>query len=151
MKKMIIITVSIIGLLVANGFAQMHQGMMGSEQSEEKREYGHPSYSRGTGPGMMGYGGYGMMGPGMMGHMGGMMGPGMMGLGRGYGYGPQGYDPKEYQKFLDETTKLRKELHSKRFEYFEALRNPDTKRDTITNLEKEIGEIQKKIYDKAPQ
>ncbi|RME68499.1 MAG: hypothetical protein D6778_01800 [Nitrospirae bacterium] len=68
------------------------------------------------------------------------MGPGMM----GYGYS------KDYQKFLDETRDLRKALNEKRFEYFEALRNPDTKPETIEKLAKEIYELKKKIYEKSP-
>lgn len=94
---------------------------------------------------MMGGTGYGgmMMGPGMMGGYG--MGPGMMGwsgTNRGYGYD---------QKFLDETRDLRKELHEKRFEYFEALRNPETTPETVTKLEKEITELQQKLHEKAPR
>jgi hypothetical protein len=83
---------------------------------------------------MMGYGtgpGYGM-GPGSGGHMYGWTG---------------GYD----QKFLDETADLRKELHEKKFEYFEATRNPDTTAETITKLEKEISDIQDKLFAKAPR
>ncbi len=119
----------------------------------------------GMGPGMMGYGaypgfGYGMMGctaPGMM------MAPGMMGMmhnmmmgggyGMGYGMGPRmmgyGYS-KEFQKFLDETRQLRRLLNEKRFDYFEALRNPETKPETITKLRKEILDLKNKIYEKAP-
>lgn len=100
-------------------------------------------------------------GPGFWGG-GHMMGPGYGGYGMGYGYGGHmmepgyrghmqeragGYD----QKFLDETAGLRKELHSKRFEYFEAVRNPETKPETITKLEKEIGGLQDKIHEKAPR
>jgi hypothetical protein len=113
------------------------------------------------GPGMMGQGGYGMMGPGMMGQGGyGMMGPGMMGQG-GYGMTGQGmmgygidpgmmweYKAKTYKKFLNDTADLRKELHNKKFEYFEILRNPKTKPETITKFEKEIQELQRKIYKK---
>jgi len=40
------------------------------------------------------------------------------------------------QKFLDETVGLRKELHEKRFDYFEATRNPKTDTETITKLKK---------------
>ncbi len=121
----------------------------------------------GMGPGMMGGGyGYGMgMGPGMMGY--GMMGPpcggygmgqGMMGggygygqgmgpgWGRNYGYGLSG----ECQKYFDETAGMRKELNDKRFNYFEALRNPKTKPEDAGKLEKEIWELQQKIASKAP-
>ena len=64
------------------------------------------------------------------------------GPGGGYGYN---------QEFFEETADLRKELHSKKFEYFEALRNPKTDDDTIAKLEKEIGDIQDKIHEKAPK
>jgi hypothetical protein len=95
------------------------------------------------GPGMMGGqgmmgGGYGM-GPGMMGGQ-GMMGSGMMG-----GYGQS----EECQKFLDETSKERKELYNKRYEYFEAYRNPKTTPETIEKLEKEMQALQGEIYKKA--
>lgn len=80
--------------------------------------------------------GYGMMGPGY--GMGGMMG----------GYGGYGAD---YKKFLDETATLRKQLNEKRFEYFEALRDPNAKPETLTQLEKEIVELENKIYEKAPR
>ncbi len=79
-----------------------------------------------------GYGGYHMMGPNYDGHMRGWTG---------------GYD----QKFLDETTDVRKELNNKQFEYSEAIRNPNTKPETITKLEKEITELQEKLYAKAPR
>ena len=70
-----------------------------------------------------------------------MMGNGMMG-----GY----YQSEECQRFLDETSVLRKELHNKRFEYFEAYRNPKTTPERIVQLEREIFDLQKKIYAKAP-
>ncbi len=110
----------------------------------------------GMGPGMMGgygngYGrGPGMMGPGWGGGYG--MGPGMMGPGWGgrQGYG-QGYgQSEECQKYFDETAGMRKELNNKRFDYYEALRNPKTKPEEVTKLEKEIWELQQKIYSKAP-
>ncbi len=74
------------------------------------------------------------------------MGPGYM-MGWGTYTGPYGYD----QKFLDETRDLRKQLNEKRFEYFEALRNPETPTETITKLQKEITELQQKIFEKAPK
>lgn len=87
------------------------------------------------------------MGPGMMGrgyHMGpGMMGPGMM----GHGYGQS----EACQKFFDETAGLRKDLHNKRYDYFEAIRNPKTTPESIATLEKEIRDLQEKIYSKAPR
>jgi mono/diheme cytochrome c family protein len=98
------------------------------------------------GRGMMGRGmmGGGMMGGGMMG--GGMMSGGMMGGGMMGGYSHS----EECQKFLDETAGLRKELYNKRFEYSEAYRNPKTTAETLVQLEREIYDLQKKIYAKAP-
>ena len=90
-----------------------------------------------------GYGGH-MMGPGYGGHM---TSPGYGGHMRGWGAPTTGAD----QKFLDETADLRKEIHEKRFEYFEARRNPGTTTETLTDLEREIGELQEKLYAKAPR
>ena len=75
------------------------------------------------------------------------------GYGPGYGRGPGwAYNQsEECQKFFDDTAKLRKELHSKRFEYFEAYRNPDTKPDTLAKFDREIRALQEKIYEKAPE
>jgi hypothetical protein len=110
-------------------------------------QYMGPDWRRGRGYGMMG-GGYDM-GPGMMGDYG--MGPGMMG-----GYGPGMMGPgyynrsEECQKFLDESAGLRKEIHDKRFEYMEAVRNPKTTSETDAKLRKEIDELRQEIYKKTP-
>lgn len=69
----------------------------------------------------------------------------------GHGYHGQMMREKGYdQKFLDETAGLRKELHTKKFEYFEAIRNPKTEPATISKLEKEIRELKDKIRASAP-
>lgn len=155
------ILVGILALILSIGvlaFAQgpgmwgggygMGPGMMGGGYG------GGPGWGGGygMGPGMMGGGGYGYgMGPGMMGPGWGGgygMGPGMMGPGWG---GRQGYGlSEECHKYFDETAGLRKELNNKRFEYFEALRNPKAKPEDATKFEKEIWELQQKIYSKAP-
>jgi Spy/CpxP family protein refolding chaperone len=102
------------------------------------------AFAYAQGPGMMG-GGYGMGGYGMGGYgMGGYgMGPGMMG---------QGYNwqSPECQKFHDDTVQLRKQLHEKRFDYFEASRNPKTTGEDLTKIEKEIKDLQENLYLKAP-
>ncbi len=110
--------------------------------------YQGPQGGYGMGPGVRG-GGYGM-GPGMMGQ----------GYGGGYGMGPggggrQGYgqsygQSEECQKYFDESAGKRKELNNKRFEYFEAMRNPKTKPEDATKFEKEIWELQQQIFSKAP-
>ena len=98
------------------------------------------AYAHGSGGGCCGE----MTGPGYGAHM---MGPGYGGHMMGRGGTGNGYD----QKFLDETVEQRRELHNKKFEYFEALRNPETAPETITKLEKEIHELQETIHKKAPR
>ena len=91
-------------------------------------------------------------GPGGGGWGGGHMRGNMMGQGYGghmMGWGGQGAGPDT--KFLDETADLRKDLHEKKFEYFEASRNSGTDTETLVGLEKEIYDIQSKIRDKAPR
>ncbi len=138
MKKMIIASILTIGL--ASGVAFAH--------------------NNGYGPGQMmgGNGNYGMMGPGMMGGGYGM-GPGMMsGYGGGYAdcpgaasFGKDGWNSESQQKFLEETVGLRKELNDKRFDFIEAQRNPNTTREQLATLEKELIDIRTKLQDKADQ
>ena len=95
------------------------------------------AFAHGTG----GWGGGHMMGPGYGNHM---MGNGHM-MGQMGGGGPQD------QKFLDDTADLRKELHNKKFEYFETVRSNDAKPEMISKMEKDIFDIQQKIRDKSPR
>jgi len=121
----------------------MGPGMMGG--------YGHGMQHNmmgggcyGMGPGMMGSYGYGM-GPGMMGSYGYGMGPGMMGY-----YSPEQYDKqfKENQDFLNETREMRKKMHALRFDYAEALRNPETDKKELERLNAEMESIWKLIDEK---
>ena len=146
MKKSIIL--SCLMVILTAGFVYSHgNGWGGGQQGQMK------------GPGMMGGGNSGqMMGPGMMGggYDGQMMGPGMRGGNSGScpcGAGPgQNYQNNDaYQKFMDNTVDLRKELNSKRFEYTEMMRNPNTSREEIASLEKEISNLQQQLRDKARQ
>ena len=151
MRKMFFALAIILVFSVAYGFAQMDegghmmgQGMMGETQKGQTQE-GYPNMmGMGCDEHMMGSGRH-MMG-GMMGQRGGPgghMGCGMMGDMLGYG------SEEEQQKFLDDTTDLRREMHNKKFEISEALRNPDTKRATLLKLQKEMLEIKVKMYEKA--
>ena len=54
------------------------------------------------------------------------------------------------QRFLDETADLRKELHDKRFAYFEAIRDPKTDPADVKKLESELQELQREISLKRP-
>ena len=67
------------------------------------------------------------------------------------GFGRNGWTSEQNQKFLDDTVELRKEMHNKRFEYREALRNPKTTRHQLSKIEKEMIDLRDKIYDKVPQ
>ncbi len=146
MKKSIILSCLIV--ILTAGFVYAHGNDWGGGQQGQMR-----------GPGMMG-GGYGgqMMGPGMMGggYGGQMMGPGTREgnfgscpCGAWFGQNYQNNDA--YHKFMDDTVDLRKELNSKRFEYTEMMRNPNTSREEIASLEKEIFNLQQQLQDKARQ
>jgi len=146
MKKIFVVSIFLVLMTAAGAMAQ-GPGMMWSDPEWNYcpycgREMG-PRGGYGHGPGMMWGGGYGMMHG--YGH-----GPGMMwgDYGRKPGYFHQS---EECQKFLDQNAGLRKELHEKRFEYTEAMRNPKTTRESLAKLEKEIRDLQDKIYSNAPQ
>ncbi len=151
MKRIAIVSVLIVALTAGLGFAQMGgQQQMGKDAMKhgqgmmKETQQICPQMGTGMGmmmgPGMMG----GMMGPGMMrsmmGHM-GMMGPGMM---KGY------WSKPKVKKFLDDTKDLRKELHMKKFEYMEALRNPDTPKETLTSLRKDMKKLMIQLFEKTP-
>lgn len=148
MKTLIFGTVILFLAIVATAFAQgpgygpgMMGGGWGGSYCPYCGAYQGPRGGYGMGPGMMGgYGGWGGgygMGPGMMG-----------GWGRGYG---QGVPSEGCQKFLDDTAGLRKELHNKRYEYFETVRNSKAKPEDVAKQEKEIRDLQAKIYAKNPE
>lgn len=81
-------------------------------------------------------------GEGMRGHMmEGCCGKGQM----------MGHGDETSKKFLDDTSALRKELHDKKFEHREALRNPDTTLETLAKLERDMQGLKEKIREKAPE
>lgn len=72
--------------------------------------------------------------------------------GVGYGGPTKGWRGTGYdQEFLDETVDLRKELNEKRFDYFEAKRNPKTDPETVAKLEKELRELRDQLHAQVPQ
>jgi thiol-disulfide isomerase/thioredoxin len=135
------------GMMGGYGYG-MGPGMMGYGMGPNMMGgYGHGMHHNMMGGGCynMGFGmmgGYGMR-PGMMGYG---MGPQMMG-GYGYGMGPgmMGYNSleqyekqfKENQDFLNETKELRKKMHTLRFDYAEALRDPETDKKDLEKLNAE--------------
>ena len=145
MKKIIVISIVLVGL--AFGFAYAHnngglRGGFGNGGHMMGGGYGHGAH-------MMG-GGYGMMGPGMM---------------RGYGsnsnnyagcpgwssFRGNGWNSEIHQRYLQDTVGLRKELNDKRFEYMEARRNPASSADQLAALEREISDLQLEMQKKAEQ
>ena len=119
MRQTVFIVAIILVFSVAYGFSMMHEG---------GHMMGESQLGQTASPG---YGGHRGCGEHMMG--------GMM------GYGSE----EDQQKFLDDTTDLRREMHNKKFEYNEALRKPDTKPATLLKLQKEMLEIKVKMYEKA--
>jgi hypothetical protein len=144
--KTFIAVLAAAAMLVIGAMAYAHgTGAGGSGGGHMMGGYGGHMMGQGYGGHMMGqgYGGH-MMGQGYGGHM---MGPGYGGHMKdreGPGYGAD-------KEFLDETADLRKALHEKKFEYFEASRNPETDPATLTKLDKELYEIKSKIREKAPR
>ena len=100
------------------------------------------------GPGDPGYrcGHYSYDDMGYYGMMPGLMMPGMA----GYGMGPGmwGYDAGRHYNFMDDTVEIRRDLLTLQFDYNEALRNRDIKRDDLIKMETEILELQMKIKEK---
>ncbi|SHH96699.1 hypothetical protein [Desulfofustis glycolicus] len=140
MKKIIITTILIVGL--AAGFSFAHNNDWGM---------------RGNGGHMMG-GNYGMMQHGMMGGGQPMMGPGMMGGFGGYGdcprataFGDGQWTSESHQKFLDDTVELRKEINDTQFAYQEARRNPNTTREQLVSIEKELIDLRSQLQERAAQ
>ncbi len=140
MKKIIITSILIVGLTA--GFSFAHNSDWGM---------------RGNGGHMMG-GSYGMMQHGMMGGGQPMMGPGMMGGFGGYGdcpgataFGDGQWTNESHQKFLDDTVELRKELNDTYFAYQEARRNPNTTREQLVSIEKELIDLRSQLQERAAQ
>jgi hypothetical protein len=80
------------------------------------------------------YGGYGMMGPGLM--------------ERRYFKLRQN---AECRKYYNDTVDLRREMNNKRFEYFEAIRNPKTSPENMKVLDNEVNDLRNKLYEKIPR
>lgn len=139
MRKILVLTAAVLLLASLAGAQMMGPGMMAPQQPR----------GWGWGPGY-GMGCWGMMAPGMM-MPHGMMGPGMMAPGM-MGGGMMWYwlQRPQVQKFLDETVELRKELMLKRFEYFEALRNPDTPAEKLGQLQRDLLKLSQRLYRKLP-
>jgi TolA-binding protein len=57
----------------------------------------------------------------------------------------------ENQKFMDDTVSLRKQMHSLRFDYMEAHRNPATSKEDLNALQQQMSELHGKISSFSSQ
>jgi len=141
MKKILFFAIIIISLTSVSGFAQQQEGTMGQGAAPgiNDKQMMEPR----TGPGMSGTSGYaGMIDPRTMGAMiGYVMKPHMIKTFEN--------DPASYQYFLDQTEDLRKKLLTRMFDYYEAIRKPNSNPKTIQKIEKDIVDLRWKIYDKG--
>ncbi len=64
-------------------------------------------------------------------------------------FGQEGWDGESHQKFLEDTAGIRKEMNEKRFEYMEAQRSPNTTREQLAAIEKDMVDIRTKSQEKA--
>jgi len=150
-----------IGAVSANADMVGKQMMGQKQQTDQTRQEGRQQML----PGMMmgNNSGIGMMRSGMAGPwmMGGnamrMMGPGMAGGGMmmgtpmmGFAAGLDSEQIEKYEKFMKETKELRRNLHDMRFEYGEALWNPDTTLKDLRGRLKDMNQLQQKIQQKMP-
>jgi len=65
--------------------------------------------------------------------------------------GGYGWDNPDMKKFLDDTVDLRRQIHAKMFDYMEASRNPDTSKEDLKKLAKELRDLQKKLWEKRKE
>ncbi len=148
MKKILLLALIMISITAVSGFAQQQEKMPGlggaADQIENQimEPKTSPSYNR-PGPGMAGHAGYAAM-----------LDPRSMNAMIGYVMKPHMIktfesDPAAYQFFLDQTEVLRRKLLTKMFDYYEAMRKPNSKPQTIQKIEKEIVDLRWKVYDKG--
>lgn len=126
MKKIIVGSILVVGL--ATGFAYAHGG----------NNWGG-SQMMGGGPH------YGMMGPGMMGNGGYNTCPGANWSGQ------TPLTDEDYQKYMDQTAEMRKQMHDLRFKYMEAYRKPDTTQKNLMQIEQEMNDLRSKMFEISEQ
>ncbi|PLX47483.1 MAG: hypothetical protein C0613_13740 [Desulfobulbaceae bacterium] len=159
MKKTVLTTILILGMSAGTALAQETMPMdMGYGRAMQQGR--GMMMGPGPGPGMMMnrddmgpamMGGRGMMMQGRHGCL-EMMGPGM---GPGMGHGMMAgrmmnrMSAENQQRFMDDTVELRKEMHTLRFAYMEAMRNPDTRLAELADMEQQMLDIRKDMLRKA--
>jgi len=124
MKKIVLVTVLVLGIVVGTAMAQQNMHMKTTDQSMHQGQGMHQGQNMYKGHGIMGGGmGMDMMCNRMMGNM----------------------NAANQQKFLNDTKELRKQMQMKRFEYMEARRNPNANPQDINNLEQEMFNLSEKM------
>jgi len=144
-KKTVIVSILALGLLTAPVFAQNSSNTTQPQQQMNGNMQGGGMMGGGMqGGGMKGMGmhGQGMMG-GKQGNWGGMGCSGMMG-----GAMMNQMTPGQQQAFMSQTTNLRREMMGLRFDYQEAMRNPDTDPKDLAEIEKQMLELRTKMMGK---
>ncbi len=164
MKKTILTTVLALGMVTGTAMAQdnMPMNMGDGPNMQPGQGQGMMMNGGGMGSGMMGDQGMMMngrgMGPGMMGGK-GMMMNGRLGcmnmMGQGMGQGMMGggmmtnMSADNQQKFMNDTREMRQKMHTMRFEYMEAMRNPKTTLKDLGEMEQKMLDIRKGMMKKA--
>ena len=174
MKKEIIktITASImtIGFLAGIALAHTSGATLTKQKTHSYNVMGHGGMYQGNmnpGGGMyqenMQQGGMKNDGGGIMGGGGGVMGGMIGGYQRGYRgnwWGNMGCSgmmggtmmnrmtPDRQKKFMNHTTKLRKQMIELRFAYRDAMRNPDTTPGDLAKIEKKMIKLRMKMLNK---
>jgi len=173
MKKIMYVALLGMALVISSGnVGAQKMGNMSGQQMMMGKEEGQSHHAgqqkqQQMQSGMMGQGGSGMMmGSGMMpGMMMRMMGPrkmdkmmgktmmsGMM-MGSPMMCLAAGMDAEkvaQYEKFMKETRDIRKKLYDLRFQYTEALWNPETTVGQLRGMLQEMSPLQKQIQEKLP-
>jgi Spy/CpxP family protein refolding chaperone len=112
--------------------------------------FAYDGYGPGYGGHMMGYGGYGYMGPGMM-------GPGYGHMRGYYGRGGFGDLSKEdtarldqsQEKFFNDTRELRNSIRDKRIALDDELQKADPDRAKVADLQKQLSQLESRFDQRA--
>ena len=126
MKKTILATVLALGMATGTAMAQDHMNMTD-----------HQGMQSGEGMMMQGQGNGTMMNGGGMGQ--GRMDGGMM----------YNMTADNQQKFMNDTKEMRQKMHTLRFEYMEAMRNPKTTLKDLGDMEQKMLDMRKDMLKKA--
>ena len=138
-KKTVIVSILALGLLTGPVLAHNSNTTQPQQQMNGNMQGGN--MQGGMMGDMMGMGmhGKGMMG-GKQGNWGGMGCNGMMG-----GTMMNQMTSGQQQAFMDQTTDMRKEMMDLRFDYMEAMRNPNTNPKNLAKIEKQMLELRTKM------